>query len=198
MLDVVLLPAEVAAHGDPVIADARLRAVIDANYDAIWRFLRRMGVPAASVEDAAQQVLLVFARKEDAVDPSAERSFLLGTALRVAADFRKQASRSREVLGEESDDVGACTPANDASVESQLDDHRARRILDAILADFSDEIRAVFVMCDLEEMTMADAAIALDVPAGTVASRLRRGRELFAVRAAQVRDEMRAKEKVTL
>jgi DNA-directed RNA polymerase specialized sigma24 family protein len=42
-------------------------------------------------------------------------------------------------------------------------------------------------MCDLEELTMSEAAHALGIPAGTVASRLRKAREMFGELAAAER-----------
>ena len=172
----------------PLVArEERLRAAVDAHHDVVWRFLRRMGVAESSVEDAVQQVLVVFARRLDAVAPGAERSFLLGSALRVAADFRKHRARLREVadervLGSEASD------APDADVE--LDRRRARRVLDEILDGLPADQRSVFVMCDLEEMTMADVAGALGIPPGTVASRLRRARESFAELAAEAKKRL--------
>jgi len=164
--------------------EERLRSAVDAHYDVVWRFLRRMGVGEALAEDAVQQVLLVFARKLDSVEPEAERSFLLGTALRVAADFRKQHARLREV-SDESLLSGEPSLAPDADVE--LDRRRARRVLDEILEKLPGELRVVFVMCDLEELTMSEVAQGLGIPAGTVASRLRRARETFGELAAETR-----------
>src|SRR5579862_9569336 len=97
MMDALVLPL---SRGGVVGGEARVRAVIAAHYDVVWRFLRRMGVDHDAVEDAAQQVLIVFSRRIHCVDVGAERSFLLGTALRVAADFRKQAARQREIADE--------------------------------------------------------------------------------------------------
>jgi DNA-directed RNA polymerase specialized sigma24 family protein len=74
----------------------RVRAAFDDHYDAVWRFLRRMGVADSSVEDAAQQVLVVFSRRVNGVAPGAERAFLLSTAYRIASDFRKKPSLGRE------------------------------------------------------------------------------------------------------
>ena len=70
--------------------DARVRAAIDAHYESLWRFLRRMGVEERHVEDAAQQVLLVFAQRADAIAPAVVRAFLFGTALRIASDYRRK------------------------------------------------------------------------------------------------------------
>jgi RNA polymerase sigma-70 factor (ECF subfamily) len=44
----------------------------------------------------------------------------------------------------------------------------------------------VFVLFELEGMTMAEIATSLDVPPGTVASRLRRARELFAAAVSRI------------
>jgi len=164
--------------------EQRFRSAVDASYDVVWRFLRRLGVPEAAAEDAVQQVLLVFAKKLDTVEPLAERSFLLATALRVAADYRKQASRRREV----SDDLAlGGEPSLAPDAEAELDRRRARRVLDDILARLPTELCHVFVMCDLEELTMSEAAHALGIPAGTVASRLRKAREMFGELAAAER-----------
>jgi RNA polymerase sigma-70 factor (ECF subfamily) len=185
MMDVLVLPVPRTQSA----AQARLRAAIDAHYDVVWRFLRRMGVREAVVEDAAQQVLIVFARRIQSVDAGAERSFLLGTALRVAADFRKQAARQREVTDERA--LGGWA-ADARGPDDELDERRARLLLDGVLARMEEDLRAVLVMCDLEELTMADVAASLAIAPGTVASRLRRARAAFQELVDEVRRERAA------
>jgi RNA polymerase sigma-70 factor (ECF subfamily) len=41
------------------------------------------------------------------------------------------------------------------------------------------DLRAVFVLFELEQTTLSEIAVLLDVPRGTVASRLRRAREYY-------------------
>ena len=53
-------------------------------------------------------------------------------------------------------------------------------MLDAIVAELPDDTRPVFVLHELEGMTMAEIASCLGMAPGTVASRLRRAREVFA------------------
>jgi RNA polymerase sigma-70 factor (ECF subfamily) len=164
--------------------DVRLRGVVRSHYDPLWRFLRRMGVPEGQVEDAAQQVLLVFARRADDVEEDAERPFLFGTALRVASDLRRKHQQEREIA-----DPAALSrhadPGPDA--ERQLGDKELRRCLDELLDELPPEHRAVFVLAELEELTMAEIARVLAIPPGTVASRLRRARETFTERANDLR-----------
>jgi RNA polymerase sigma-70 factor (ECF subfamily) len=164
--------------------DARVRAAIDAHYESLWRFLRRMGVEESQVEDAAQQVLLVFAQRGDEIAPAVTRAFLFGTALRVASDFRRKRDRTVPVV-----EIGAfgehAHPGPDA--EQQAAESELRRLLDRVLDELAPELRAVFVLAELEEMTMAEIARLLCIPAGTVASRLRRAREVFAEKADELR-----------
>jgi RNA polymerase sigma-70 factor (ECF subfamily) len=54
--------------------------------------------------------------------------------------------------------------------------HRARELLDRLLAEMDPDLTAVLVLFEIEGLTMAEIAEALDVPPGTVASRLRRAR----------------------
>ena len=170
--------------GPRTAASTRVRATVDAHYDVLWRFLRRLGVAEADVEDAAQHVLVVFAQREGVVAPGAERSFLLGSALRVASDFRRKSARSREVAVAEPLD-GRIDPAPNA--EERLQERQRRRWLDEVLGALPDDHRAAFVLVDIEEQTMAEAAEILAIPPGTVASRLRRARELFERHAAELK-----------
>ena len=176
-----------AAERDGASDHVRVRRVVREQFAPVWRFLRRMGLSADVAEDGAQQVFVVFARRLPEIVPAAERAFLFATAARVAADLRKQGARGargREVVDDEQlSSAVASTPAADTA----LDEQRARRLLDQILADLPEELREVLVMCDIEELTMASVAEALVLPAGTVASRLRRARQLFADRIAVVR-----------
>lgn len=158
----------------------RLRAAVDEHYELVWRTLRRLGVAEPGVDDAAQQVLVVFARRIDDVRDGSERAFMLSTAIRVASDVRKKQTRFRESSASETlDDRPSSSPAAD----DLIDRERARELLDRVLAEMPDDLRATFVLFELEEMTMATIAELLGIPAGTVASRLRRAREIFALAA---------------
>ncbi|WP_394842872.1 sigma-70 family RNA polymerase sigma factor [Pendulispora brunnea] len=169
-------------------ARERLRACMDEHYDAVWRALRRFGVPESQVEDAAQQVFIVFANRLEAVTEGSERAYLYGTAVRVASDLRKRASRSREVPSATAADEHA-SPEYDA--EQLLEVRRARALLDDVLASMPMDLRTVFVLYEFEELTMAQIAASLEIPPGTVASRLRRAREFFesSVKALQAGTE---------
>jgi RNA polymerase sigma-70 factor (ECF subfamily) len=154
---------------------ARVHALVTAHFGFVWRSLVRLGVPRADAEDALQQVFLVASRKLDDIEAGSEKAFLFATALRIASRARRTQERRREVLAPEP--LEQLDPA--APVDELIDRARARAELEAILDHMPLELRAVFVLFELEQITMAEIAGVLDLPPGTVASRLRRAREHF-------------------
>jgi RNA polymerase sigma-70 factor, ECF subfamily len=175
-----------------VASAARFRELVDAHYEFIWRSLRRLGVSQGDADDAAQQVFVTAARKLTAIRLGSERSFLFQTALRVAADSRRTRLRRREIAASdvpESDEESDRAP----SPEDAVDLRRARKWLDAILDEMSLDLRAAFVLFELDQMTMAEISALLDLPPGTVASRLRRARHQFREKVARMAERLKAK-----
>jgi RNA polymerase sigma-70 factor (ECF subfamily) len=149
--------------------------MVDSHFNFVWRYLRGLGVPEAHVDDAAQQVFLVAAQKIESVVVGSERSFLVGTALGVAANARRAHARRHEVS-----DVELAARMDDApSPEERTESKQGLEVLDQFLASLPEELRAVFILFELEGLTMAAIADTLGLAPGTVASRLRRGREEF-------------------
>ena len=168
-------PPATVARARPDAA-RRFRSLVDAELGFIWRSLRGLGVPAHSVDDAAQHVFWIAAQKLDSIAAGSERAFLFSTALGVAANARRSLGRSREVPDE--DALRArLDEAPDAEALVAMKEERA--LLDRVLAEMPDELRAVFVLFVLEGTTMTEIAALLGLPTGTVASRLRRAREAF-------------------
>ncbi len=151
---------------------------------SIWRCLRRFGVPASDVDDCFQSVMLQLHARWDRLGllPVQElRSYACCVAIGVArgaARARKRTEHTSTPLDE--DDLPAeGTPESVAERQQDL----AR--LDAILATISEERREVFVLFELEGLTGPEIAEHLGLPAGTVASRLRRAREDFEAAVAR-------------
>lgn len=154
---------------------ARFRELVDRHYEFVWRSVRRLGVPRADVDDAVQEVFVVAARRLDDFGEERERAFLFGTAMRVASTRRRNARRRPEELDAESDE----RPAGDLDPEELAELARARPLLQEILDGMSEELRAVFILSEIEELPVREIAEVLAVPQGTVSSRLRSAREKF-------------------
>jgi RNA polymerase sigma-70 factor, ECF subfamily len=176
----------------PALAVDRFARVVDQHFDFIWRLLRRLGVPAGDADDAAQEVFLVASRKLDLIHDGSERSFLFGTALRIAAKAAEQRRRRSELDKIAAEDE----PVSPAAPDELLERRRARELLDEILEAMPLDLRVVFVLFELEELTMAEIASMLGVPNGTAASRLRRAREEFEMRVERVKARSRSRSHV--
>jgi DNA-directed RNA polymerase specialized sigma24 family protein len=98
-MDAGTMPSEdhVEAHETAFADVPRIETMVQLYFDVVWRSLRRLGVPDGAVDDAAQQVFLVAARKLDTIEPAGEKPYLLGIAVRVASDARRTQARRREV-----------------------------------------------------------------------------------------------------
>ena len=180
-------PAVLHAHADALGAgvahapprDGRIRAMVDTHFDVVWRSLRRLGVPPGGVDDAAQQVFVVASRNVDVIEAGGERAYLLGIAVRVAADARRSQKRRREVPEQEDQAEAPGTPGALPTTEELVDQKRARELLDDLLATMPEDFRQEFVLFEVEDIGVAQIATMLGIPIGTVGSRIRRAREWF-------------------
>ncbi len=150
----------------------RLQALVAAHFGFIWRLVRRHGLPAPDADDVAQQVFVVATERLADIAPGRERSFLFGTALRAIATRRRAGARERP---DDAVDPSDPVPAADELTSQK----RLREMLDAILDKLDDDARVVFVLVEIEGLSNPEVSELLKVPAGTVASRLRRARAAF-------------------
>ncbi len=170
-----------------VCSSARLRDCVERHFADVHRFLRRLGVPADALDDAAQDVFLVAAKRIDDVRIGAEKAYLFSTAVRIAHVVRR-----RYVREEPTDDIEeTATESNAVSPEDLLDQKRAEAIFSALLAGLSEELRAAFILYEIEGMTLSEIATIADVPRATAASRVRRAREEFQRRLERYRKRTR-------
>ena len=156
-----------------------MRTLVNTHHDFIWRSLRRLGVAPADVDDGTQQVFLIAARKLEFIRSGCERRFLYQTALRIASDYRRTVHRRDEVAGDAEDSLVDSAPLAPELLEMR----QAREQLDIILDEMPIDLRAIFVLYEIDEMSAPDIAALLEIPLGTVASRLRRARAEFSAAA---------------
>ncbi|NUO53199.1 MAG: sigma-70 family RNA polymerase sigma factor [Polyangiaceae bacterium] len=183
------------ASGAAVCDGARVRKLVLDHNAFVWRSVVRLGVPRADAEDALQQVFMVAARRINDIQHGAERSFLYGVCLRVASRSRRTHARRREIVG---DDAAPERIDTSDRPDELLDRARARALLEDILGTMPIELRSVFTLFELEQMTMSEIAELMAIPAGTVASRLRRARELFAEQRKRIEARMKSNQTMKL
>lgn len=173
-----------ALHGGEQRAEppARLAKLVSEHLDFVWRSLRRFGVHEADVDDATQRVFLVANDKLSRIEEGRERAFLIGIATRIASHARRGYQR-RELLEQR---LSTSPHPVNPNPEELTQQRQARELLDRTLDGMPEDLRAVFVLFELEELSVDEIARLLTLPRGTAATRLRRAREVFRERAKAV------------
>jgi RNA polymerase sigma-70 factor (ECF subfamily) len=140
----------------------------------VMRTLRRLSVAPGDVEDLAHEVFMAAHSQLDRYDPSRPlKPWLFGFAFRIASHYRRKAKRETPLV--DPDAVSDHADAPDVLLERE---RRRRIVLDA-LDSIELTRRAVFVLHELDGFTCDEISKSLDIPIGTVYSRLRLAREDF-------------------
>jgi RNA polymerase sigma-70 factor, ECF subfamily len=155
----------------------RLERIFNDHHATVWRALRRRGLTPEAAEDATQETFLLAAERLGDIQPDSERAFLIATALRVAHSLGRKTVRWQ--LDEDMDQ--RLSGGRDAG-EKRAD----RQLCDIVLSKVDPELVEVFVLYEIEGLTSPEIAGLLEIPLGSVASRLRRAREQFRAAAARV------------
>jgi RNA polymerase sigma-70 factor, ECF subfamily len=167
--------------GDP----RRLNAALAADYRLVWRTVRGLGLGPDEADDVVQQAFLVLARRLSEVDAGKERAFLVQTAIRVAANHRR--SRRRQSVASALSDY----PEGEGLDPERLVELKQRgAVLSHVLDQLPLELRSIFVLFELEQLTSQEIGALLGLPRGTVVSRLRRARDQFSRCVNSMRDHL--------
>lgn len=155
--------AEVRPRG----SELRFEAVFAEHAPYVLRVLPRLGVSDADLDDVAQEIFIAVHRGlADFEGRSRVRTWIYGIALRVAGNYRRRAHRRHEVRGLEIEISEEPTQADG------LERARSRQLLAAALDELSERKREVFVLYEIEELSMAEVAQAVDCPLFTAYARL--------------------------
>jgi len=177
-LPVERMPSSVASSSEIAVElnsrSLTLELVYREHFQSVWRLLRRLGVPAAVLDDAAQDVFLVVHRKLADFDPRAPlRSWVFAISVRVASEHRRRAGRMRAAQLEDVVPDTRPGPAELGELKQEL------QLLHDILGELDEDKRTVFVLSELEQLTAPEIAAVLGVNLNTVYSRQRAARKVF-------------------
>jgi RNA polymerase sigma-70 factor (ECF subfamily) len=163
---------EAARTGDRGALDVLLRR----HHDRIHAVCRRLAGNEADALDATQEALLAVVRGLPRFDGRAAFStWVYRVATNACLDELRRRKR-RPVPGLPEDDGAGRTAATAAGIEGLGD----RLAVEAALAQLQEEFRVPVVLRDLCDLDYAEIAAVLDIPPGTVRSRIARGRAQLA------------------
>ena len=144
--------------------------VFQRELDYIYRTLRRMGAWPSEIEDLSQEVFLALRGSWASYDSSRPiRPYLFGIAFRIAAAHQRKRNREVAFGIVDPDDLA---PRPDEALQSK----QLRAVVLVALEQVPLLRRAVLVMHDLDDVTVAEIASVLAIPLFTAYSRLRKAR----------------------
>jgi RNA polymerase sigma-70 factor (ECF subfamily) len=177
----VVLPLNAVGPTLATKAQMQFQEVYDAEFAFVWRSLRRLGVAEANLKDALQDVFIVVHRRlPDFVERAKVTTWLFRICAHIAKDYRRRAHVRHEVLVEQDDvrpEQALGAVALDA--EQELLRREDLELFEAALAKLDLDQRMVFMLFELEDLTGEQIADTLEIPLGTVYSRLRLARQAF-------------------
>lgn len=150
--------------------------------DDVWRVARRLTRDPQAAEDLMQEAYTRAFRSWKQYEPGTNlRAWLLRIVHNLAIDNARKQQRQPEQLGLEADDYylydrlnGPAAPDVDRLIERLS----PGPVLDA-LGELALPFREVVVLVDLGDLSYQEAADVLEIPVGTVMSRLHRGRRVL-------------------
>ena len=148
--------------------------LVDQHYESVFRFAYRLSGTSHEAEDISQQAFLDAQRKLDTLrDPDKVRAWLF----MIVRNLYRRRIRDRVTRGEV-----ALEAVADPVDQKRGGDERVERSLDSeslqqVLNELPEEFRSVLLLFYFRELSYREIAEQLDVPIGTVMSRLSRGKK---------------------
>lgn len=161
---VVEVPAPPRSAECARLTDINAHQVAEQGARFVPQTLRYLGVSKGVLQDAVQDVFLIALRRlGDFEARSSLRTWLYGICVNVSHEYRRRARRvTYESVNEASPEV-----ASAASQDLELERNEWRRSLFALLDELDESQREVFVLYEIEELSMREVAEALDCPLQT-------------------------------
>ncbi len=187
MGDPKIIPIAAARRARAADAPRTVDDALGTHLDTLYATARFLCREVTAAEDLVQDTALAaFRAWGELRDPAAARGWLLKILRRLFLNARRYDSH-RPPIHDIELDVLLDQPIL-AETEARIPDPLERDEVSAALSALPPGFGEVAWLCDALELTIAEAADVLDVPAGTVASRLHRARRMLRERLAGVRD----------
>ncbi len=157
---------------------------VSAYYEPLYRFALGLSRSEADASDLTQHAFEVFAEKSGALrDKTKTKTWLFTTVYR---DYLQQKRHTTRFPHSEWDETMDTTIVELSRVEAAADAHSVMAALQALEEPF----RSTLTLFYLHEHSYREIAGILDVPIGTVMSRLARGKEMLRAAVDSPRDNV--------
>lgn len=179
-----------ALRVEPTAAPRALEAAIVLDFKRVyedhvafmWRACRHLGVAPSAIEDVLQEVFLVVHRRLGEFEGrSSLKTWLFGILLHLVRNHRRSLRRKSPHLSsaDATTAIEEIPNADTSGPVEAIEAAEAMRVLEGLLDELDDARREVFVLAELEQMSVPEIAEMLGENVNTVYGRLRTARQRF-------------------
>jgi RNA polymerase sigma-70 factor (ECF subfamily) len=154
-------------------------SIFQEHFEFVWSATRRHGVRAEAMDDLVQEIFIVIHSKLHTLrQPQSLRSWIYGIVRRTVSDYHRS-QQARAASGASlATEIEARHPMPPTPLDLTERNDQVK-LLWSLLEELDPAKREVFMLAELEEMTMPEIADALEIPLNTAYSRLRAARLAF-------------------
>lgn len=147
----------------------------------VWQAARRMGVRDADTDDVVQEVfVIVHGRLAEFEGRAQLKTWVFKILVNVMKHyFRTHARKPGDVASGSGTEIHELVASQDHGPAVALERMEALRVVDRLLSQLDEDKRMVFVLAEIEQMSLVEIADVVEANANTVASRLRAARSDF-------------------
>jgi RNA polymerase sigma factor (sigma-70 family) len=175
---------------------SRFESVVLVHLDAAYNLARWLTRDAAGADDAVQDACLRAFRFFDSMQGPSPKAWFMAVVRNACLDWLKdqRLHGAAESYDEDLHTASTVTSLNNAMepVENAVSRASDARWVREGIAALPREYREVVVLRELEELSYKEISAIVDVPIGTVMSRLSRGRDMLQQRLLQSRERKRS------
>jgi RNA polymerase sigma-70 factor (ECF subfamily) len=163
------------------LVQAGFDGIYESMVDYVWNVVCRLGVPQADAEDVLQEVFITVYRRLGEFERRAQlKTWVFTIAVHLVQHyFRTRARKPGDRATARGTEIHALVDQRGNGPASEVERRERYDALDRVLAQLDEAKRLVFVLAELEQMTLSEIGEIVGTNANTVATRLRAARQAF-------------------
>ena len=163
------------------VIPAGFEAIYESMVDYVWNVVCRMGVPQADIEDVVQEVFVTVFRRLGEFEGRAQlKTWVFTIAVHLVQHyFRTHARKPGDRASAKGTEIQSLVDQRDNGPANQIERQDRYDVLNRVLDQLDEAKRLVFVLAELEQLTLVEIGEIVGANPNTVATRLRAARQAF-------------------
>jgi len=163
------------------VIPAGFEAIYESMVDYVWNVVCRMGVPQADSEDVVQEVFVTVFRRLGEFEGRAQlKTWVFTIAVHLVQHyFRTHARKPGDRASAKGTEIQSLVDQRDNGPANQIERQDRYDVLNRVLDQLDEAKRLVFVLAELEQLTLVEIGEIVGANPNTVATRLRAARQAF-------------------